>query len=133
MEKNSEHPLAQAILRYAASLDQKSSHPLDKAIIDKAKKEKIELYKLLDFKAISGKGLRGSLQVGDQKVEAYLGNRALAADIGLEASAYENQIRGLESDGKTVMILIVNKRIKGVLAVADVLKEESIKAVNILQ
>ncbi|HXK41047.1 MAG TPA: copper-translocating P-type ATPase [Candidatus Paceibacterota bacterium] len=133
LEQRSEHPLAQAILRYAASLDQKSSHPLDKAIIDKAKKEKIELYKLLDFKAISGKGLRGSLQVGDQKVEAYLGNRALAADIGLEASAYENQIRGLESDGKTVMILIVNKRIKGVLAVADVLKEESIKAVKILQ
>ncbi|MBI2674136.1 MAG: heavy metal translocating P-type ATPase [Candidatus Yanofskybacteria bacterium] len=133
LEQRSEHPLAQAILRYAASLDQKSSHSLDKAIIDRAKKEKIELYKLLDFKAISGKGLRGSLQVGDQKIEAYLGNRALAADVGLDVSIYEDRIKKLEDEGKTAMILIVEKRIKGVLAVADVLKEESVKAVKILQ
>ncbi|MCR4334167.1 MAG: heavy metal translocating P-type ATPase [Patescibacteria group bacterium] len=133
LEQRSEHPLAKAILQYAASLDQKSSHPLDKAIIDEAKKEKIDLYKLEDFKAISGKGLRGFLYIEGKKTEAYLGNRALMLDIELDISSFDNQIQKLESEGKTVMILVVNKKIKGALAVADVLKDESIKAVKVLK
>ena len=133
LEQRSEHPLAQAILQYAASIDQKSSHPLDRAIIDEVTKEKIELYRLEDFKAISGKGLRGFLQIQSQKIEAYLGNRALMADIGLDASLYENAITKLENEGKTIMILAVDKKIKGALAVADVLKKESIEAIQILK
>ena len=133
LEQRSEHPLAQAILQYAASLDQKSSHPLDTAIMDEATKEKVELYALEDFKAISGKGLRGLLQVNNQKIEAYLGNRALVADVGLDISPYEDTIRKLENEGKTVMILVIDKKIKGALAVADVLKKESIEAVRALK
>ncbi len=133
LEQRSEHPLAQAILQHAASLDQKSSHPLDRAIIDEATREKIELYKLENFKAISGKGLRGFLQIQSQKIEAYLGNRALMTEIGLDVSLYENDIQKLESEGKTVMILAVDKKIRGALAVADVLKKESIEAVRALK
>ncbi|MDP1759890.1 MAG: copper-translocating P-type ATPase, partial [Candidatus Woesebacteria bacterium] len=133
LEQRSEHPLAQSILQYAASLNQKSSHPLDRAIMDEVAKEKIELYKLEDFMAISGKGLRGLLQTNNNKVEAYLGNRALMADIGLDASSYEDAIAKLENEGKTVMILAVDKKINGALAVADVLKKESIEAVRILK
>lgn len=133
LEQKSEHPLAQAILQYAASLDQKSSHPLDKAIIEEAEKEKMELYKLEDFKAISGKGLRGSLLVGSEKVEAYLGNRSFMEELGLDTSPYEEKIQKLENEGKTVMILAVRNKIKGVLAVADVIKKEAKEAVNILK
>ena len=133
LEQRSEHPLAQAILQYSASIDQKSSHPLDKAILDEVIKEKIELYKLENFKAISGKGLRGFLQIESKKVEAYLGNRALVLDIGLDISPYENSIMKLENEGKTVIILVVDKKLKGALAVADVLKKESIEAVRALK
>jgi len=135
LEQRSEHPLAQAILQYAASIDQKSSHPLDRAILDEAKKEKIKLYALLEFKAISGKGLRGVLNVGDSDAttEAYLGNRALVADIGLDTSKHEDDIQKLEHEGKTVMLLVVDKKLKGALAVADVLKEESAAAVRALK
>jgi len=133
LEQRSEHPLAKAILRYAASLDQKSSHPLDKAIMDEAVKEKIVLRELEDFQAISGQGLRGFLQIESQKVEAYLGNRRLIQSIGLDASPYEDKIINLESEGKTVMILAVAGQIKGALAVADVLKDESKKAVEALK
>ncbi len=133
LEQRSEHPIAKAILQYAASLDQKSSHPLDKAIIEEAKKEKIELYKLEEFKAISGKGLRGILRVDSQKTEAYLGNRALMAEFGLDVLPYEEKIKKLENEGKTVMLLAVKNQIKGALAVADVLKKESKEAVKILK
>ena len=133
LEQRSEHPLAQAILQYAASLDQKSSHPLDQTIIDEATKEKIGLYKLEDFKAISGKGLKGFLQIGSQKVEAYLGNRALVEDVGLDISPHEANIAKLENEGKTVMILIVGKKLKGALAVADVLKKEAVEAIKVLK
>ncbi len=133
LEQRSEHPLAQAILQYAASIDQKSSHPLDKAILDEVRKEKIELYKLENFKAISGKGLYGVLQAQSKKIEAYLGNRALVAQIGLDISPYENNIVKLENEGKTVMILMVDKKLMGALAVADVLKKESVEAVRVLK
>ena len=83
--------------------------------------------------AISGKGLRGILRVQSQKVEAYLGNRALVTDIGLDSSPYEDAISALENDGKTVMILVADKKIKGAIAVADVLKKEAARAVKTLQ
>ncbi len=124
------------VLNLAASLEQRSEHPLSRAILDGAKKEKIEPHKLEEFKAISGKGLRGVLQIGSgsqKKTEAFLGNRALAADVGLNISPYEDDIKKLENDGKTVMILVVDKKIRGALAVADVLKKESIKAVRALK
>lgn len=133
LEQRSEHPLAKAILQHAASLDQKSSHPLDKAIIEEAKKEKIDLYKLEKFEAISGKGLRGVLQINDRKVEAYLGNRALAESLGLSVASYEDRIEKLEMEGKTAMILMVDGKIRGVLAVADVLKKESKQAIGLLK
>ena len=121
------------ILNLAASLEQRSEHPLAQAILDGAKKEKIGLYKLENFKALSGKGLEGVLEVGPQKVEVYLGNRALVSDIGLDISPYETNIAKLENEGKTVMILITDKKIKGALAVADVLKKESVQAIKALK
>ena len=86
-----------------------------------------------DFRAISGKGLQGFLQIQSQKVEAFLGNRTLITDIGLNILPYENDIAKLENEGKTVMILVVDKKLKGVLAVADVLKKESIGAIQALK
>jgi len=133
LEQRSEHPLAQAILQYAASLDQKSSHPLDRAIMTEAQKEKIDLHKLEDFKAVSGKGLKGFLVIDGERIEGYLGNKALMEEIGLDDSPYRTEIEALESEGKTVMTLAVGGKIKGALAVADVVKEESKNAVAALK
>jgi len=121
------------IINLAASLEQRSEHPLAQAILDKAKTEKTNFFKLEDFKAISGKGLKGLLQIQDKKVEGYLGNRALVEDIGLDISSHEDDIRKLENEGKTVMILIIDKKLKGALAVADVIKKESIEAIKTLK
>lgn len=133
LEQRSEHPLAAAILEYAASLGGRSSHPLDTAISEEALREKINLYKLEDFKAISGKGLRGVLRIDSRTVEAYLGNRQLMADLGLDIALYETEIRKLEEAGKTLMILAIDKKIIGALAVADVVKREAKSAIAALQ
>ena len=133
LEQRLEHSLAQTVLRYAASLDQKSSHPLDKAIISEAQELKIELYPLKEFKAISGKGLQGVVEIEGKKVAVYLGNRALMKQIGLSMEAIDKRIEKLEAAGKTVMILAVEKEIRGALAVADVLKGNSKKAVESLR
>lgn len=131
LEQHSEHPLAKAILQYAASLDQQSSHPLDRAIFGEAKNEKIHLYDLKNFKAIPGKGLEGLLMLGpEREVRAYLGNKSLMNDLGLDFSRYSEDVANLENEGKTVMILVVDGKISGALAVADVIKEESKEAVS---
>lgn len=129
----SEFQTADEILKIAASLEQRSEHPLAQAIMDEAKKKNMGFYKLEDFKAISGKGLEGSLQLGSEKSKVYFGNRALMQEIGLDVSLYEDSIRKPEGEGKTVMILAVNGKIKGTLAVADVLKKESIEAIKTLK
>ncbi|MAF20081.1 MAG: copper-translocating P-type ATPase [Parcubacteria group bacterium] len=121
------------VFTWAVSLEQRSEHPLAKAIMSQAKKEKIELYQLDGFKAVSGKGLKGFLKIDHQSVEAYLGNRALIKDLNLSLSPYQKEINKLEAEGKTVMILVLGRRIRGVLAVADVIKKESKKAIQVLK
>ncbi|HCR52611.1 TPA: heavy metal translocating P-type ATPase [Candidatus Kaiserbacteria bacterium] len=135
LEQRSEHPLAQAVLQYAASVDQRSSHPLDAAIAAEAKREKMQPYALENFEAIPGKGLRGTLRVGpaSSHIEAYLGNRALLAHLGIALASYESDIQKLEHQGKTVMILVAGKKVMGALAIADVLKEESFQVVRALK
>ncbi len=133
LEQRSEHPLGQAILQYATSPDKKSSQLLDRAIIKEARESEIKLYPLKEFKAISGKGLRGVVEVEGKKVVGYLGNRALMDQMGLDVTNIDERIEKLEADGKTVMILAVGEEVKGALAVADVLKKNSKKAVKALQ
>lgn len=117
------------VLKIAASLEQRSEHPLAQAILDRAKQDNVELYTVGNFKAISGKGVHGSLMIGSNNVDAYLGNRALHLSEKLHVAPHEESIKELEIQGKTVMILAVGKEVKGALAVADVVKKESVNAV----
>lgn len=133
LEQKSEHPLAQAILKYGSSLSHTSSHPLDKAIDQEAEKEKIEHYPVKNFEALPGKGVKGILTINGQDIATYLGNRALMESLKLDISPHLKEIENLESEGKTVMVLAIEGKIKGALAVADTLKTESQKAVEILK
>lgn len=121
------------ILRVAASLEQRSEHPLSKAIIKKAKEGKIELFKVFDFEAVPGKGIKGNLLIDSQKIQAALGNREILKILGLDIKKTESEIQKLENDGKTVMILVLNNQIAGLIAVADILKPEAKEAVKKLK
>ena len=121
------------ILQIAASLEKNSEHPLAKAIVQKAEKEKIEFLKLEEFQAIVGKGAKGKILINNLPIDVSLGNTALAENLNLDISKIKLKIDELENQGKTAMILIVDNEIKGIIAVADTLKKETAEAIEILK
>ena len=117
------------VLQIAASVENKSEHPLAQAIVNKAKEEKVNLLPVENFKAIPGHGI--SAELNNKKI--LLGNRKLMTDNKIDAGAWEEKIINLESQGKTVMIVSVADGAIGLIAVADVLKKESIGAIKVLK
>ncbi len=120
---------ADEVLGYAATAEKGSEHPLGEAIVRDADMKGVTVQKMDSFEAIPGRGVKASLQ-GD---EIYLGNRALMKDKGIDYSLLENEMTNLEMQGKTAMIVAVNQRIIGIVAVADTLKQFSAEAVRKLK
>ena len=117
------------VLQISASVENKSEHSLAQAIVNKAKEEKVNLLRVENFQAIPGHGV--SAELNSQKV--LLGTRKLMTDNKINIVAWEEKMINLENQGKTVMILAVGDKAVGLIAVADVLKKESIEAVKALQ
>lgn len=116
------------ILQIAASIEKNSEHPLAQAIVQKAKEEKIDLFEVADFSAVVGKGVRARF---DEK-EIFLGTRKLMTDNEIDPRPLEQRLSELEDQGKTAVILAANKKIVGIIAVADTLKDHSAEAVDML-
>ena len=114
------------ILQMAASIEKSSEHPLGQAIVKKAKEEKIKLFDIRDFQAIPGKGIQAKFR--NQKV--LLGTRKLMQDHKINYQFLEKEMTKLENAGKTVMILAFDNEVWGLIAVADVLKEHSKQAIQ---
>ncbi|MFA4834282.1 MAG: heavy metal translocating P-type ATPase [Patescibacteria group bacterium] len=118
------------IVSIAASLEKLSEHPLAEAIVKYAEEESITLTEANNFKAIPGHGVEGVIE----NKKYFFGNRKLITDVvGLDASKAERKIRKLEEGGKTTMILASDKEILGLIAVADTPKDNTIEAVQQLQ
>ncbi|MBI5421030.1 MAG: copper-translocating P-type ATPase [Parcubacteria group bacterium] len=133
LEKSSEHPVARAIVAFAASLGKLSSHPLDKAIRDKAQADNIELLNVKGFNVIPGKGLEGEIEVDGNLKKYFFGNRALMTEKHIVFDTYEADIQKLEAEGKTVMILVSETGVLGLIAVADTVKESSKGGIEALE
>lgn len=120
----------QQLLQMAVSLSAVSSHPLDKAILGYAQKKKIKPLKIKGFKAIPGQGIRGEMKGG----KIYFGNQKLMKNQSVELKKETREsLERLETEGKTAMLLAANGKTVGIFAVADTLKENSKKAVGLLQ
>ncbi len=116
------------LLRLAASLEKGSEHPLGRAVVAHVESKGVELGDLTDFKAIRGKGVQGLI---DGK-PALVGSRKLLADGGVAIVGLEADMRRLEEEGKTVMLVAVGGELLGLLAVADTLKEDALDSVRAL-
>ena len=114
------------VLRYAASAEKNSEHPLAEAILNRARDKKVKLYDADRFEIIPGKGVR-ALCV---RKEVLLGNRIFMDERRINIMGLEKNIRRLEVDGKTVVIVAVAGKAIGAIAVADTMKEHSKEAVE---
>ena len=117
------------ILQIAASVEAVSEHPLSRAIVKKAKEKKIKLYDVKKFKAERGRGIKASVQ----RKNVLIGNRKLMQENNIKTNDFEEKIKALENEGKTVMILAVDKKISGIIAVADTLKDDSKQTISELK
>ena len=117
------------VLQLAASIEQNSEHTLAEAIMKDAKSKNIGLKKVSAFKAVPGQGVVAN--IGNKKY--YFGNSKLMNKFGLDIDSVTLQMQELEVQGKTVMILASGRKAKGLIAVADTIKETSKQAVEELE
>jgi Cu+-exporting ATPase len=117
------------ILELAAIAEKSSEHPLGEAIVKEAEKKGIDSAYPEAFEAIPGQGIR----VTYKGKEILLGNRKLMSSYGINVESVEKVLTKLENDGKTAMILAVNRKTSGVIAVADTLKEHTLEAIEELK
>lgn len=117
------------LLYYAASSETGSEHPLGEAIVQKSKEENMTLAKPDHFEAILGHGIRVEIEGKDM----YIGNRKLMLEQKIDLSSMEKESDRLADEGKTPMYLSVDGELAGIIAVADTLKENSMKAVKELR
>ena len=117
------------LLRWAASVEMGSEHPLGKAIVRKAEEQGVTLGKLSGFAAVRGRGVRG--EVDGRTV--LVGSRAFMDEQGVAVAAMEQDMRRLEDEGKTAMLVASDGELLGLLAVADTLKDDAVAAVRELQ
>ena len=116
-------------IKIAASIENSSEHPLSNAIVLYAKDNDIDLEKVDEFSAISGKGIIGKLN----STTYYGGNEKLMLDNDIDISSYKNLAEKYSSDGKTAMYFSDDKKVLGIIAVMDTPKSTSKLAIEELK
>jgi Cu+-exporting ATPase len=114
------------LLKLAASVEKGSEHPLGKAIVNEAKTRQIDLLELKDFKASGGFGVQGGVAGNPVMV----GKPKWFQETGIDIQAADNEIEALQSQGKTVMVVVRDHALCGLISVSDTLKPESKEAIQ---
>ncbi len=117
------------IIMYSASVEAKSNHPIAKAILDEAKKRKIKISNVQNFKSLSGLGLEAV--VSEKNI--LIGTERLLRDRGINVDDERKIIDKLFSEGKTLSIIVVNNAVAGIIGVADPIRENSKKTIVALK
>ena len=117
------------VLRFAASLESGSEHPLALAIIESAEERGVSAGSIENFNAIAGHGIEGLVE-GKQVA---FGNERMMRVQGVEIDSYLSQAQALANEAKTPMFMAIDNTLAGIVAVADPIKEDSIAAIKRLQ
>ena len=116
------------VLQFAASLERGSEHPLAEAIVRGAEERGITFSKTDSFEAVTGMGVKGFI---DGKAVA-LGNAKLMSEMGLDSSGFVGNANARRDEGETVMFIVVEAKIVGLVSVADPVKETTPSALKAL-
>ena len=117
---------AQELLKFAASAELGSEHPLGEAIVQEAKEKELELLKAKDFNAIPGHGIEVTIE--DHPL--YLGNKKLMIENNISLNEFASTSNQLAEQGKTPMYISMDNKLAGIIAVADTVKENSVQAIE---
>ena len=117
------------LLQIAASGEKGSEHPLGEAIVRGAEKEQLEFLKVEQFEAIPGHGI----EVKIEGTVVLIGNKKLMDSKNISLEGLKNKSDQLAGEGKTPMYIAMENKLSGIIAVADVVKESSAKAIKKLQ
>jgi Cu+-exporting ATPase len=117
------------LLIYAASLEKGSEHPLGKAIISEAKKRNLKVEEITEFEALPGFGVCAALN----GQEVMLGNLKLMEEKGINTSQWTGRLEEFAHQGKTSMVLSVDRRVAGIITASDFVRPHAKEAVERLQ
>ena len=117
------------VLKLAAAVEKKSEHPLGEAIVRKAMEQNLDLQRVDNFIAITGKGVRAKLE----NVEVLVGNRRFIEEEQIDTSKMREIASSLAKQGKTPMYVAIDGSLAGIIAVSDVVKSTSKSAIKALK
>ena len=118
-----------SLLRFAATLERGSEHPLAAAIVQGSEARRVALADVAGFQAISGKGVRGTV---DGRSVA-LGNRTLMSELNVALGPLAERAEALRGEGQTVVFVAVDGEPAGLLGIADPIKESTPEAIRALR
>ena len=118
------------VLRYAASVEDNSEHPLARAIVDAAFDKDLKLIKISSFNSITGKGVHANLE----GIDVSIGTTALHQENGIEIpESFLAKKEELEAQAKTVVIVSIDNKVMGLVAIADEVKDDSRESISKLK
>ena len=117
------------LLSIAGSLEKNSEHPLAEAIMKKVKEENVDLIEVQEFNAVSGRGITGKINSKNY----FCGNIEFMLENNIDIKETQEQSKKILKQGKTVLFFAEEKHIIGMIAVADTIKESSVEAIQELQ
>ena len=127
--RGSKHGLDVKLLRLVAAVERNSEHPLAAAIVKFAQSQNIDFPEASQFKAIAGSGIQGI--VSERLVQ--IGTQGWMSELEIETIALQEQKELWEADGKTVVLIAVDGELEGIIAISDSLKLDSTEAVRALR
>lgn len=116
------------VLQLGASVNRNSEHAIAKAMVNEANKRGLAYLEVKDFQRIPGEGAKGKIN----GKEVIVGSEAVIKELGIGEELI-SKVKMLESQGKTVVFLVLEKRIAGAIALADIIREESREAIKELK
>ncbi len=117
------------LLSFAAGVEAVSEHPLGAALVEKAVAEKVSFAAVSNFESVTGQGVLGKI---DGR-EILVGSRRLMEKNKIDLAGLPEQMETLEAEGKTVVLVAVDGKAAGLVAIADTLKDEAIEALSKLK
>ncbi|ELS01033.1 copper/silver-translocating P-type ATPase [Xenococcus sp. PCC 7305] len=123
------HGLEVKLLRLVAAVERNSEHPLADAVVQYAQSQNLDLPEAIQFKAIAGSGVQA--MVSDLLVQ--IGTQRWMSELGIESSTFQAKKDLWEAEGKTVVLIAVDGELEGVMAIADAIKLSSPEAVRALR